>query len=64
MLTSCFRLSEQLVNDVVVGEGPSDPRVLGQLLLDSDADPALGKKPLQLLTGLELEKRRIELPLI
>jgi hypothetical protein len=37
---------------VVVVEGPRHARVLGQLLLNGDADAALGKQALQLLKGL------------
>ncbi len=51
-LTSSFRFGEELVDDVVVVEGPGHAGVLGQLLLDGDADAALGEQPLQLFEGL------------
>jgi hypothetical protein len=38
---------------VVVVEGPGHAGVLGQLLLDGDADAALGEQTLQLFEGLE-----------
>ncbi len=51
-LTSCFGLGEKFGNNVIVVEGPGDTGVLGQLLLDGDADPALGEQTLQFFEGL------------